>query len=338
MILFLFVGLVLLLGALLPVKRQIFFAPVPFFLLFVISAFRDYSVGTDTYNYEVFFNNVSSGVDWVRFALEPGWVFLNDMVAFFEADFRSFLILTSLLTLALVFISAFYGSPNPLLSVSFYYLFYFFFYSLNISRQMLAVSIVALSLVFLMRDRKLIFLVLVLLASSFHFSALVTLPLVFFDRLPGDRAIFAGILILSAVIGLFGINYVSSVVSLTAYGGYVESYQAGTLLGNALYLLFFLCVFFFIMIFFRAASREFKLFFIFAVILCLTIRLPFGSRIAMFFSVYQIFFYPYFLSMLRNNRLEVKLLAVFLVLSFAILTFVSRFGAGGILPYKNVFF
>src|SRR5690606_32924805 len=84
-----------------------------FFVLFLLSAFRDISVGTDTEPYSILFNLVSKGEYG---DLELGWVALNQLVIALGGDFEHLLVCSAILTLVPLYIALYRGSINPLLS------------------------------------------------------------------------------------------------------------------------------------------------------------------------------------------------------------------------------
>lgn len=338
MLLFFGLSFFLLLGALIPVRNQNFYLLLSFFILFILSAFRDISVGTDTKNYEELFNSFEMGVEWIREEIEPGWVFLNDLVIFFGGGYQDLLIISTLLTLIPVFIIAKKDSINPMFTISLYYLLYFYFYSFNISRQLIAVSFILFALTQLLNRKNISFLILIGFASFFHVSALICLPLLFLNKLPNDNFKLISISIASMFVGLFGIDYISKIVGLTGYNIYVEYYDSGNILGNAIFLILFNALFIFILLTSKKITSELKLYFVFILFLNLTIRLPMGNRLLLYFSVYQVLFYPYYLSVLNKFSSKSKSILILIILLFSYTIFYMSFGSGEILPYRNVLF
>lgn len=338
MLLFFGLSFFLLLGALIPVRNQNFYLLLSFFILFILSAFRDISVGTDTAHYEDFFKSIELNIEWVRAAIEPGWVFLNDLVLYFGGEYRDLIVISSFLTLLPVFIVAKKYSLNPMLTISSYYLLYFYFYSFNISRQILAVSFVLISLIFLLKKRIFIFCFLIFIASLFHTSVLLCLLLIFVDKITDNKNILIIFSIFSAFLGIWGHGYISQIVSLTGYSDYILYYEAGSVLGNSLLLILFNSFLFFILFTARKITIEVKLFFIYIVLMNVTIRIPLADRLILNFAIFQILFYPYYLHYLGKFDKKSKIIAIIFILSFLYMLFLNRFGGGEILPYSNVLF
>lgn len=193
--------------------------------LFIITAFRAPSVGNDTFNYLRSYDVVSqeSFFSTSQSRLEIGYVMYMRVIALFGFSYLGFQIITSAFTL--FSISRFIYKYSNCAAFSFFVFMTtrMFFGTMNISRQYLAVAILLFSVEFI-RDRKLIkFALLVLAASSFHFTAitfLITYPLVNL-KLNAKKSI---LLIGAGIIGgLLFDQIVQVFVSLTGrYAGYLE--------------------------------------------------------------------------------------------------------------------
>lgn len=338
MLLFLSISFLLLLGTLLPKEKQNVYLLISFIVLFILSAFRDVSVGTDTYNYETTFNNLENGIYWVKEHIEPGWVFLNELTLYFGLGFQSLLFLVSFITLAFVFTVAVKNSPNPMLTIFLYYNLYFYFLSFNISRQMLAASIICFSFFYLLRKQYLVFISFVLLSSLFHISSLVAILFVFWDFINLKKINYIFLIILSFFIGLFGYDFIYLILDrfVVEDFSYIRDENSGNILGNALYLILFNSFIFALMMPFRKIDNYFKHILLFAIIMNLIIRVPFGVRLLIYFSIYQIIFYPYFIELLKGREVKIFYLSLILLFSYFILLY--NFGYGGILPYSNSIF
>ena len=177
MIEFFFLSVILLLFSVLFKKNKIALLAA-FLVLFIISAFRDISVGTDTKGYLMLFERVNQGIDIRQELL---WQKLNQFIASMGGDFEVLLIISSVLVLAPIFVIAQKYSTNPMLSIFFYYTLYLYFPSLNITRQAIAVSLILIAIVFLYNNKRKYFLFFVILATGFHTTALAALCLYFYN-------------------------------------------------------------------------------------------------------------------------------------------------------------
>lgn len=148
--------------------------------LFIIHCFKDFSSLSDLTNYVGGYNYISQSkisqifdIDFsVRF--EPGWIILNKILSYISDNYlilfavTSFVIILGYSKLILLY------SAIPWLSV-FLFLTYIFIPSLYILRQHLALAILLFSLPYIVKRRFLKFLLVVLLAISMHFTAIVFL-------------------------------------------------------------------------------------------------------------------------------------------------------------------
>ncbi|PWH86970.1 EpsG family protein [Brumimicrobium oceani] len=301
-------------------------------ILVFIVGFRAIEVGTDTINYKMYFDVIQSGE---YLPVEAGWLAINNLVILFNGSFETLLLLVTLLTMLPVYYVCKKSSVNPALSLFFYITLYFYFYSFNISRQILAISFVLLGFHFLKNNIKLAFIAFVLLASSFHASALIVLPLVFVNLIPDKIVLYVSAIVVSALIGLFGTDLLYNLIELTSYSRYLSRLELGNVSGNALYLLLLNGFFLFILYFSDKRETFFKIFFLYIVFSNMLVRIPMGSRLMMYFAVIQVLYLPLFLYTTRKGD---NALLISAVVIYAFTIFFKTFGAGDILPYANNLF
>lgn len=326
----------LLLGALIKPAKQKFYFYTSFSILFVLLAFREYSVGTDTEHYLFAFERI---VNEQQVFMEFSWVYLNELIISLGGDFRYVLVCSSLLVLVPVFYVIKKTSVNPMLSIFLYFTLYIYFSSFNITRQMIAVSIVFIGVSFIVKNRKpWLYFLLVLLAATFHTSALLALPLIFVNKVTDRIGVYISAMLLSMVIGLFFISPIAGEISgLLGYDTYLLSRNLGNLTGNALFLIILNTFFIFIIFTCKNRGILFKLFFIFIIAANLTSRIYLGSRLISYFAIFQVLFLPYYL---YNTKLKDPSLPFIIVIAYAYILFIkfSISGSGEIFPYSNILF
>lgn len=142
-------------------------------LLFPL-ALRSKYVGTDTYNYyEIFYLISSFSHPFDYEYTEPGYILLNKIVGDFNYGAPVVIFTAALITLMLFSIFIWRYSSNYLLSIStlcglsYYSLMY------NTVRQFIAMGIAYLALHYLLKNKILLYIALVILATSFHYSAAI---------------------------------------------------------------------------------------------------------------------------------------------------------------------
>lgn len=164
--------------------KQILFVSICFLQCCVISAIR-FRVGFDYTQYAIaFFRMALEGFsnltykDW-----EIGYILLNKIVGMFTAQSGAIMTVTSVLILAgPAYLIAKY-SKNAFLSVFLYVNFYLFYLDMNFIRQALAMSVICFAYGFLRDGKFWRFLLLVIIAACFHFTAIYMIPVYFVCRL-----------------------------------------------------------------------------------------------------------------------------------------------------------
>ncbi|EMB49850.1 Uncharacterised protein [Vibrio mimicus] len=191
--------------------------------LFVISAFR-VGVKPDYYNYEYFYNLISSGYDFYQYGLygvEYSFLIISSLFSEFESGFRYTLILYSLLTMLFIGLAYPKLTKEPILAVAIYYSFFFIVRDMGVIRAGLAYAILIYALVFYSERKILLFSIFVLFASVFHQSAMVFFVLmIFYFHNPNSDKLFY-ILVFSVIFYIFGMSHLIIEV-LSSGGGYVS--------------------------------------------------------------------------------------------------------------------
>lgn len=160
--------------------KQVLFVAICFLQCTLISAVR-FRVGYDYSQYAIgFFSMVVDGFsnmsyeDW-----EIGYILLNKIVGIFTAWPGAIMVVTSVISMTgPAYLIARY-SKNPFLSVFLYVNFYLFYLDMNFIRQAIAMSIICFAYGFLKDKKFWRFLLLVIIASTFHFTALYMIPVYF---------------------------------------------------------------------------------------------------------------------------------------------------------------
>lgn len=162
--------------------KKILYVCVCFLQLYLISSVR-YLVGGDYSMYtEGFFSMV---VDTARYGFfetlsykdwEIGYILLNKIIGLFTADYKIFIMVISIFPLiGPAYLIARY-SKNAFISVFLYVNLYLFYLDMNFVRQAIAMSIICFAYGFLVEKKFWRFLLLVVIASLFHFTVLYMIP------------------------------------------------------------------------------------------------------------------------------------------------------------------
>jgi transmembrane protein EpsG len=167
----LFCGLIFLI----PKEYKTAFLFICFLLFAIVSGIRAEDVGIDTIRYFEGYERIAKGYEtsWEIF-----YVSLNELTYHIYDAPEVAIFFASLLTMFIYFISFRYYSINYALSFAIFLGAFGYFTSFNLVRQSIAIGIVSLAFIFL-RDKKYLFVVLILVASGFHASAVLMLPMLF---------------------------------------------------------------------------------------------------------------------------------------------------------------
>lgn len=154
------------------------------FAMIFFATFKAVGVGLDTENYFKYYEELRTGqavfFEFTSSSFEIGYVFLNSILVFFNLSFV-FLQFTIALITAVCF-SFFIHSLSQDKGMS-YFLFIAlgtYAQSFSLYRQIISMSLVAVAIVMLFKNKYLWFVLLTLLAFSFHSSAILCFTLIIF--------------------------------------------------------------------------------------------------------------------------------------------------------------
>lgn len=158
--------------------KNVVYVSVLFLYLWILSTLR-YDVGNDYFSYiQIFYD--AKGLTWAEcfdYKIEAGYMLLNKVIALFSSDYRVMHSVMAFLCIAPVGYMVAKYSKNVWLSCHLYLCLTLYYSSMNFIRQTLAATVVFLGYRWF-RDRKTVpFLVLVLVASTVHSSALIMVPI-----------------------------------------------------------------------------------------------------------------------------------------------------------------
>lgn len=193
-------------------------------ILLIIAGFRGETVGGDLKRYIPEFYGVASLSDLLMIITsgshEPGYRLFIKFLSWISSSERCFLIGTSLVSLMGPFFLFYKYSKNSNVSLLLYFAMGFYTNTFNNVRQTMAMSVAFGSLYFLMNKQFLKYLIGILVATSFHYSAIVMLffypftlkpvnfkKLLFYTIAGLSLAIASGFSIFKYVVELFFMKY-----------------------------------------------------------------------------------------------------------------------------------
>jgi hypothetical protein len=161
------------------------------FLIFFISAIRDSSIGTDYHNYINFYEYIYNTESFPRFLKrnEIGWDYLNYFFAINKIPYQLFFGFISFI-IYYFFIKGSY-KYQYLLPLMFFFILSsgFFYWTLSGLRQSIAIMIFFYSIKFIIEKNFYQYILFIIIASFFHTSALIMIPIYFLIYLKFNQLI-----------------------------------------------------------------------------------------------------------------------------------------------------
>lgn len=334
-------------------KKKYLYCFLAFLPFLLVSGFR-YGLGTDYIRRYVYdFNRTLGGYRVPN--IEIGFHILMKATMLVTDEPYLMFFITSLLTNGFVFFVVSAKSKDKMLSICIYFLLGFFFDSLNIMRQYLAMSVVVMGFYFLLKNQKLWYVVSVLLAATFHSSALVMLALILFDyRVLCSPKWFIPCLVAVLAINTRMLDLMAFLLKSTRFAVYFDGkfYQGEVsflFIGENL-------AFYLLMVWLQSAGYVSKnkisnLYLntqaMALLCMCLGACHMLFIRVAFYFSIFQILSVPYYLSHCRKTyRLSIGNKQVYLdILKILVLCamFVAFYrtniqtNVNEVVPYRTIF-
>lgn len=181
-------------------KKNLIFVILAFSQLLAISIFR-YKIG---YDYNMYatgeFNMHMEGFETLQYKdWEIGFVLLTKVLGLVFPNFYYYMAFFAVISLVPAAIFIYKNSKIPWISTVLYVNTFLFFMTMNFMRQAVAVSLVMLSWHFIKKKKFFKFLVIILIASLFHQTVLIMIPIYFIIKMkikPQGMIIYAYFLLI----------------------------------------------------------------------------------------------------------------------------------------------
>ncbi len=211
---------------------------ITFGYMWFLAAFR-YDTGFDYFNYLEIFKNVKAASNWQQLSglgLEWGFLLLTKGMSLFVDSSPAIYGIYSLLILVPVAWFIYVYCKDAWLSTWLYVTLAFFYTSMNFIRQSLACGVVLLSYKFLREKKPVPYMLLILLAASFHKTALIMIPVYLLCQIKLTKKMAISY---AAVTVFF---YLTSSLIVNFATNYIYTYYKGTYYIDAGFPLVFLIV------------------------------------------------------------------------------------------------
>ena len=212
-------------------NKSIFFLFLSCCTLWGVAAIRGH-VGLD---YDSYSYKIGLITDWEKiFLYEPGFGALSLFVNKLGLDFHALMFVMSLGTGIFLWISIYRDAKNFSLSLLGVFAVNYYFMSFSVIRQFFAISIVLLSVPYIVKRKFIKFLLVVFAACLFHYTAIIFILLYFLVPRKIGKVFTYKNLIVTLVL-LIGLAYLENLLNaiLPIVGNFKENYSGYTLDSNS---------------------------------------------------------------------------------------------------------
>lgn len=291
-----------------------------------------YMTGTDWRNYEYMYDSINLNRLFYDYYAEPGFYLYMLPFKTLDIDFFNFLVFTKVWCFCSIFyIMTKYAEEYKYVSIMYFLPWYSFYLFIdNPLRNLMSVSIMMMALPLLKNRRILPYILMTLLATSMHITAIIMLPIYFlltrnvsswvwvllfivFNLIFADRAFL--VMIISKLFG--GIPYIAE--KMTRYFEMNNEFSRGRVLslGMIIHTLYFVLLIYYRKLFMKLEHG--KLIFAGAIIYLLFYRLATTIEVFMRFQLYFAVFFVIAISLLVRafaRKSRVVYLTALLIISF----------------------
>lgn len=204
--------------------RYILIGSIP---LFFVMSLRSPSVGTDTFAYKYEFENAQYFLTQKLRDSEIGYSYFNSFFYNLGFNFQLYLATVSIFFIISLCLLYYYFSENILLSFYLHVTIGIFALSMTGIRQTLAIALTMIAFTFLQKNKKIWFIIFVLLASTFHDSAIFFLGIYFFRNIVVSKMIAWIIFIISTSAYIFR-SYLIEFLELITPSSYLIYFTTST--------------------------------------------------------------------------------------------------------------
>lgn len=320
-----------------------------FLILLFISVFRNVTVGIDYESHlESFLYELSIELlPILIYKYEFGWIILNVLIKDTVDSFSFVIFFTSLLTILCVFYVIKKECVSPVLGITLFVLLFYYFISFSLIRQGAAVSLIFLATHFFYNGNLKSFYIFFILAIMFHYSSVLTLPIIFLAKKTDSNKIIKTIAILgSYVFGFLGIGFffrdLLAYLPYVKYANYAESYSGIEINILNTYLFLIPQNLIFILLIWTGKVKNnniyLNMFFFGLVLNNLLTVIPMISRFVVHLNIFEIILLCNFVF---NNKFKgsSRISTSFAVIIYALIFFTYNLitNRAGIVPYKFIF-
>lgn len=313
------------------------FIGIAFISMLIVSGYR-YYVGTDYATYKHLFSDTYPKMNELP-SDEVGYYILNKLVYKINTDYQSIFIVTSLIILLLIFITIYRECNKYELGIYLFITLGHFYTSFNVIRQYIAIAITFYAVKYIFERKFYKYLIAVLLASSFHITAIIMIPFYFIVQIKMDTKKF----ICGIIIGIVGLNAFEKMLSILIdlfpkYEHYNDSvfFTYGSTTGLIIYGVIFIVMYIYRNKLIKADIKNsvyINFIFISLLVSILTTKGVLFERIAGFFNIYAVILIPNLIDIFNKKERRLLYYSI-LCVGYLYCYIMLRTNQGEVLPYK----
>lgn len=163
---------------------------------------RNISVGIDTIGYYNSFNNIKlvSLSQALDVEIEHGYILIQYLIGRVFGEFQFLLVTVALLFITVVSYLVYKHSNNPMLSYTFFIIYGFYTFAMSGTRQTMAIALIMIAFHFVINKNLIKFLFFLLLATTFHITAIIFLPAYWFSKFKFNKKTILTFILLAVII------------------------------------------------------------------------------------------------------------------------------------------
>lgn len=320
-------------------NKMNFFDVIILFFMITVCGLRK-NVGTDYGLYKFYYGNLGKGSRF-EIGFKNLMIFCNKI----GCSYNVFIFIIAAITIILFYLLIKRYSKKPADSIFYFVTLGYYAFLFNIIRQMLAISISLFGIKYIKEKNFIKYLVVIVIASLFHLSALIMIPVYFLLKLPNNRKInIALIFICICAMFLYNDVYHFVIKNFTQYSAYSEvNAYTFTKPGLGTYIVGLVNFVLFIVMFInRKKIRElddmydeyFKLFSYSLIFTGFSFVNSIAVRAGYYLSIYMIFLLPYLGKILFKK--ENKKFEIIIVMFFIAYYVVHLVSFNKMIPYNSI--
>lgn len=309
---------------------------LPILPLTLIAAIR-YDVGQDYfYTYTKIFEKVVSGHAGEAWG-DIGYTYLNKLVAKFSNDYASIFIVTAIIFCTCIFYAIYNNSENYIMSSYLLICSGYYFCFLNGMRQMIAVSILMISLRYIKSREGLKFALCIIAATMFHLTAVLFIPVYFLYTVRFNNYKRAIIVMLCYILARPLSVLISKLILLTKYSWYIQNSYSSERVGYistmiSIGVLIFSCVY--------GKEKDKLLLDLLMLTACVNAfigKIPLASRVVWVFGTSTVFLSNIVESIKNTATRRIVKVSIYILYFIYFIYIIGVKNSNNVLPYKTIF-